>query len=586
MNDTYQIFKIVEGEIDDYRNKSIDLSEGVSFSQYKLVRRISLFQNQIYPQGKIDSQNDYKYWNDIITPRINSEIKNIDFDTKDITIYSDSVQDRLGIYLADLSLKAWLKSTGQAEELNDAVEQYSALGNIVWKKIKGGYERVDLSNFYVVNQTARTLDESAAIERHMLTQSDLRKMEGTFKNIEEVIEGCGNKEFGATVKATKTTTSNPYYEIYERNGEVSEEVLFESMGKAGGDKKKYVEAKIIMSGLGTGKNGKRYILFAEKLTKSPYKEAHRGLYTGRWFRKGMVEILFDPQTRANTIGNQLAKGLEWASKTIFRSADDSIVNNLLTDMRTGDIIRTKDLSQVDVRMQGLDQLIVDWNRNLALADMLSNSFEVVQGQTMPSNTPFKLGNLLDQNANKLFDFLREKLSIGLTDLVDEWVMPMLLKDLGAQKVIDLTNSEENLKDFYMMVTDAWYIKNLIKLPPHSPEMAQTIKESKLEQLMTDNKAQLKTSKEFWKGLQLRAKVVIDGENVRLTSELESILSFTQMESDPVRRSAMIEMAMAKKNIDLSSLPKSTPEQLLGLTQPGNQDNPNNANAEAQAAPIQ
>ena len=565
-------------------DNQIELSEGVSYSQAKLVRRISLYENQQYPRGKIDSQGDYKYWYDIITPRVNGEIKNIDFDRSNIIIYSDSYQDRLAVYLSNLQLKDWLTRTGQGEELNDSVEEFSAWGNVVWKKVSGGYERCDLKNFYVLNQTAKTLKDSVVIERHQLTQSDLREKEGTWKNIDAAIKSCANKQFMPVVGIGGFDTTNPYYEVFERNGEISERMLNEANGKVGGSDDKFVLAKVIVVGLGKNAKGTRLTLFAEEIEEIPYKEAHRGRYKGKWIREGMYEILFDCQTRANQLGNQIAKGLEWASKVIFRTADDTFVQNLLTDLRNGDILRARDLAQVDVRMQALDQLIVDWNRNLQVADALANSYEVVQGETMPSNTPFKLGNLLDQNANKLFDFLREKLALGFEDLVNDWILPAMMKELKTKKVIDLTNSEENLKDFYRMVVNAWYLKNLLILPPHSVDIAQLIKEAKTEEIMKNKRATVEVVEDFWNSFKPRAKVVITAENVKMAAELESLFSFTQLETDPIRRSALIEMAMAKRNIDISSLPKSTPEQLVGAQQMP-QQNQTNETRKAMAQPM-
>jgi hypothetical protein len=53
--------------------------------------------------------------------------------------------------------------------------------------------------------------------------------------------------------------------------------------------------------------------------------------------------------------------------------------------------------------------------------------------------------------------------------------------------------------------------------------------------------------------------------------LESLASFITLETDPVRRSALIEMAMAKKGLDISSLPKTPPvqPQPVAQTQPVN-----------------
>jgi len=558
------LLKTIENEIDSYLNKEVDLSDGVKFLQAKLIRRISFYQNQIYPKGKTDSQGNYRYFYDIVSPRINSEVKNIDFDTKDVAIYSEATLiDKLAILLSNLFLRKWLVQNKKGEEINDAIENFSAWGNVVWKKIKGGYDQVDLKNFYVLNQVAKTLDDSDVIERHILTQSDLRAKKGIWENVEEVIKSCGNRYFSATEKSTDIEMTTKFYEIYERNGEVSEKDLLEVQKKQGGNEENYVMAKIIVAGLKNEQG--RFVLFAEEIKDKPYKEAHRGRYDGRWFRKGLYEILFDCQTRANEIGNQLSRGLEWASKTIFRSSDTLIIQNALTDMRSGDIIKAKELAQVEMRMQGFDQLVADWNRNIQLANELANSYEVVTGENLPSGTPFRLGALQNQNANKLFDFLREKLALALEELFNDWIVPEMMKELRAKEVLDLTGSEEHLKEYYEMLTKAWYINNLLSFPPHSTEQGEMLRNLKLEELKKNKKAMIEIEDGFWDKFKPRAKVVISGEGVNLLVELESLYSFISLEQDPIRRTAMIEMAMAKKGLDLTSLPKSPPQPITPAT---------------------
>ena len=551
------MIKTIEKEIDSYLTKDVEISDGVKFSQPKLVKRISLFQNQVFKGGKLDSQKNYKYYSDIITPRVNSEIKNIDFDTKDIAIYSEaSLADKLAVILSNLYLKDWLKDNKKGEEINDSVENFSSIGNVVWKKIKGGYEELDLKNFYVLNQSAKTLDDSDVIERRLLTQSDLRAKNGVWKNVNEVIENCGNKFFSATEKSEEFESTNPFYEIYERNGEVSEKDLFEAQDKQGGDKNKYLLAKIIIAGLKKGEKGNKYILFAEEIDKKPYKEAHRGKYEGRWFRKGLFEVLFDCQTRANEISNQLARGLEWASKTIFRSKDKLIIQNALTDLRNGDIVKSDELAQIEIRMQGFDQLVADWNRNIEIANSLANSYEVVSGENLPAGTPFRLGSMMNQNANKLFDFLREKLALAMEDLFNDWILPDMMKELRSEKILELTGDKKYLDEYYKMVATAWYIKNLLIMPPHSKEQGEDLIDLKIEELKKSDKNRIEIEKGFWDGFKPRAKVIITGESVNLMAELETLFSFIQLETDPVRRSALIELALSKKGVDITGLPKT------------------------------
>ena len=550
------VYRQIETEIDNFINGDIEISEGYRFSQYKLIKRIMFYANGIYPKGKTDKQGNYKYWTDIISPRIDSEIKNIDFDTKDIMLYSDSEKDYGTILLLNLRLKEWLRENNKAVELNDDIEYGSGWGNIVWKKVKGGYERVDLKNFYLTNPTAQTLAETAVIERHSMTQSDLRKKEGVWKNVQEVIDDCGNKYFSATPDGIDQKET-PYYEIFERNGEISEKSLLEAQGKTGGDENKYILAKIILAGLSKSRKDKeKHVLFAEEIPEMPYKEYHRGRYSGRWFRVGIYELLIDIQTRGNEISNQIARGLDWASKTLFRSKDRLLANNILTDLKNGDVVKSEDLQQINVRMEGLDQLIADWNRLMVLADKLCNSYEVVQGETGPSGTPFRTTSLLNQNANKLFDFLREKLALALQDVFQDWILPEMMKDLKRKDVLRITGDGELMDRYYKIIVNAWYIRNLVSLPPHSKDIGEAIKSEKEKELKEKPEQFIKAEKGWLDNVKPRVYISITGENVNLQQELDTLATFIGLEQDPIRRTALIEKAMKRKGIDIESLPRT------------------------------
>lgn len=545
---------IIENEIDEYLTGTVEISEGVEFSQYKLIKRIFLFENKIYPQGKIDKQGKYKYWFDIISPRVNSEIKNLRIDTKNFIVFSENpVKDFSAVYIANARIKEWLWSTGKAEDINENTEQYSAMGNLLMKKVKDGYETTDPINTYIINQSAKTIDDTAVIERHQLTQSELRAKAGVWENVEEVIKTCGDRTFSATEKSTEKETTNPFYEIYERNGEISESALFEAQGKKGGKEDKYVMAKIIVAGLKKGDSSSNFVLFAEDLGKKKmsdlYIEAHRGIYKGRWWREGLYEMLFDHQIRANEIGNQLSRGLEWASKVVFKASDNTIVNNILTEIGNGDIIKSADLSQVDVRMLGLDQLIADWNRLMDDANQIANSYEVIQGQSMPSGTPFALGSLLDSNATKLFILLRQKLGIAYEVMFKKWILPELIKDLKGEDIIRITGDTQFLDDFRKLAVNNWYAKNLVKIGPHTPEMAIAIKENRLNQLKAIDPI-IKNVKEIWEGVLPRLWVTVTGENIEFEENLQTINGLLQFEEDPQRRAFLLDMIYAKKGIPL------------------------------------
>ena len=548
-----KILAKIKHELTSYETDTFEISDGYYFSAYKLIKRIMMFKNQQYPTGKLDSQGNYKYWYDIISPRCDAEIKNIDFDTKDILLASDAENDAGRLIIANARLGQFLKQTGQAAKLNEAVERGTEWGNLVAKKLKDDYKLLDLNNVMVLNQTAETLEDSDVIEKEIMVSSDLRKKMEIWDNVKELIDEGKSDE----------KKTSPDFFIYERNGEITEQEYNDAKGKSGGDKNKYILCKVIVGG--NKKNDPKHILWCDEVKKKPYFEYHRGKYSGRWMRVGMFEVLFDAETRANEIGNQIARGLEWSSKTIFASEDKVLAQNILTDLQNGDVIKGK-ITQVSVRMEGLDQLIADWNRIMEIADKLANSYEVVSGANLPSGTPFALANLQNANANKLFDFIREKLTITFTDIISEWVLPDILKDLKSLDILKLTDDAGFLQRYAEMVIDEWYINNLVSFPPHNQEIAQVIKAEKVQELIKDKELMVKLSREMWDGFKPRVKVVITGENYQLASDLETLKAFITLEQDSVRRTALIEKAMAKKNIDVSKLPKSPPQPLPQPTQ--------------------
>lgn len=528
----------METEIGSYLSNSIELSSGINFSQYKLINRIYKFRNRDLDGGnKINSDLSYNYYFDIVSPRTDSEIKNLRFDTKNILVFSQNPRgDFAAVFLSNASLKSWMMEYGEDEKLKAAVEEFSSNGNVGFKRVKGGYEFIDPLNTVITNTRAETIEDTDIIERHEMTASQLKRMSEWDQDVvDDVIKELGNKSFKAGELTTPVTSTNKKYEIYEFTGEVSEKEFNAVKGLTEGDEHTYFLAKVIVAGLRQNKSGQKYTLFAEKLDGQMcdyYLYAHRGRYEGRFWRVGMYEMLFDHQIRANEIGNQLARGLEWASKTVFRSKDSKVLQNIRADIDNGDVIITEDLQQIEVRMQGMDQLVADWNRLIADADRLANSQEIVRGE-MPAGAPFRMGLLLDENAGKLFVLLRQKISLPYQRVFREWVLPELVKDLKAKDIFRLVGDTDLLDQFREILVESWYADNLVQIGPHTKQTAEAIKAEKLDELRRIDPA-IKNAKEVWAGVLPRLFITITGENSDIQDQLQDLMALVQLEQDPQR----------------------------------------------------
>jgi len=558
------LYARIETEIHNYLSGSFEVSPGVKFSQYKLINRIYKFRNRDLTGGtKVNSDLSYDYWFDIISPRVDNEVKNLRFDTKHILVFSQNPRkDFAAVFLSNASLKQWMAENGEDDKLKAAVEEYSENGNVGFKRIKGGYELVDPLNTIITNQLAQTIDDTDIVERHEMTASQLKRMEGWDQDVaDKVIKDLGNKTFKSAELTTPSESTGKRYEIYEFTGEVSEAEYNYITGQAGGDEHTYFLAKVIVAGLRENKTGEKYTLFADKLSgklSDHYIYAHRGRYNGRFWRVGIYEMLFDYQIRANEIGNQLARGLEWASKVIFRSKDPKVLQNIRADIDNGDIIITEDLSQVEVRLQGVDQLIADWNRLISDADRLTNSMEVVRGE-MPAGAPFRMGLLLDENAGKLFTLLRQKITLPYQRVFREWVLPELVKDMKAKDIFRLVGDTELLDQFREIVAESWYAQNLVTIGPHTKETAAAIKAEKIEELRKTDPA-IKNSREIWEGVMPRLLVTITGENSDMADQMQNLMTMVQLEQDPERRKWMLNTMYRSMGIPIP--PEAPPRQQM------------------------
>jgi hypothetical protein len=545
------LFERLTTEVDSYISKRIEISEGVFFSQHSVIKRLMKFKNRDLAGTKIDEDLRYIYYFDIISPRVDSEVKNLRFDTKNVMVFSrNPVKDFPAVFITNAKLKDWMMDNGEDEKLKAVVEEFSANGNVGFKKIKGGYEIIDPLNTYITNQKAETVNDTDIVERHEMTASQLVGMT-EWEYVDEVIAELGDKSFTATNLSTPIATTGKRYEIFEFTGEVSEKEFNSCQGLPEGDEHKYFLAKVIVAGLRKGGKGACYTLFAQKLKgkmEDYYTYAHRGRYEGRFWRVGMYEMLFDHQIRANEIANDIASGLEWASKVIFRSKDSKVLQNIRADMDNGDVVLTEDLTQVDVRLHNLDQLIADWNRLMLDADRLSNSFEVVRGEGSGGTTLGEV-QIRNDNAGKMFITLRQKITLPYRRVFREWVLPECVTYLKGQDIFRLVGDTDILDQFREITVNAWYMQNLVRIGPHTKAQAEAFKAEKLDSLRSVDPV-IENSKEIWKEVLPRLFVTITGENSDVEEMVPDMLNMLQYETDPERINYMLDAIYKIRNIPI------------------------------------
>jgi len=476
---------IIANAVDNYAQFPILIVEGVPFHQLELLKTEHRYLNSEF-EGKstatdplervaLDENGDDLYFHNIIVPRNAHATKNIDIDRKDIAVSSDTPDGWFFSFFLRNEIQQWMQDTGFGKLLNDLATNLPNFGKVIWKRTGSGddlrIEEVDLRDV-VFDPSAKTIADSALfIER------------STSMPPWKIMQKCGNREDGGwnegacreiiaqaqakhdtfirksgadTTQLTQFSLSDtmPNPDIWECYGWFSQEILDELKGveeKKGEstDDCEYYYLKIVVGGL---ESKAPNVLFWEECdweTDFPYKEFN-------WFRRvpgrclpqSNTEVLIGLQIRINELINRFFTALRMGSLQVYQTRKNTVQRNLLTDMQNGDIIVTKDpLEPIQTEVRAFGQYETELNNIERQADLLCNTTDIITGENMPTNTPFRLAAQLGVSAAKIFDQVREDIGLVLSEVFYEWVLPEIIEDLTLEHVLEVTGSVDEMKMF-------------------------------------------------------------------------------------------------------------------------------------------
>ena len=425
--------------IDKFKSEELEITKGYKFNQYRNIQRINLYLNQRF----LECSNENAIFWDLSSPRITHFSKNIDLDTKDLYPYGIGETNFVQAWILRIKLRRWLRESGMASLLDDLVDGVSAFGSAVWKVVEGKtttIEEVDLRNLYF-NQTAKRIKDVPVVELHYLTPYEIKKKDGVWENVNAVLD-TEPKEGGL-------------YEIWEFWGEVLDE-----------DKAKLVHQ------IGYNFGDKAIILFDEEYKEKdyPYRDFHIGKYRGRWQRIGIVERLYKLQERANTVVNQNAQSTEIASLLLLRSTDTETGANVLEQAVNGQIINSQDLQQIGIDNRAFTILLNELKTIETQADKLCLTPDIVQGEALPSGTPFRSLATLANAAKSAFKSIRDRIGSELETILMDNVLPSVVKGWNKEELIEITEDDGDLKAYDEAVAKKMKIESILSGNLLTPEL--------------------------------------------------------------------------------------------------------------------
>lgn len=600
INPTSKVLDIIFKEIKEYETGSETLGNK-TYSQSQTINTIVTHQNGgfLMPwNGEgIDPRESY----DIGSPIIATRVVNTDLDTKDFEPVIDNPDYRSGEYVAKSVFRRFINKTNQGEKINNQIEEGHDIGNLVVRKVNNSnssgeiYTPVMLTNLYVIDTTARTLEDTVVIEKQVMNQTTLRKMK-EWSNIDKVI-ALGN---------LSKSEALPSYLAFYRYGEISRAdynyIQKELTGKEyklnKDDQKEYIQSQIVVV---KAKKGKVYdgitnesegiVVFAEELQPEvikiseeleiikykPYSEFHLGAYKGRWLREGAREVLIPYQNNANSIKNRFNELLEQASLYIYWSKDQKLATkNILSSVRRGQVIGTEHLELLNNTFPNLTLFANEWNSNIRDAERALKAFEVASGENLPSSTSATAVSVQNIQVGKYYDFIREKFGLFFSEVYNRWVIPTLMGKISLAEKIEIIGDPSFIDEYAEMMAKGQINKSLFDIAVNNGSMSKEQYEQlvalKKQEILKDKKQFLDLEKEYLKGAQAYVTFNPTGELFNKQARISNGLLLLQYISnpavmnDPQSRDIVINIAN-----DLGYKIKPSTQQLPVMT---NQSQPN------------
>lgn len=510
-------------------DKTIELVEGLSFSQKKQIRTIEFYNNSKYLNGQLDELGREKPFMQILNAICDVENTAKDLDTKDINITSDDSNHYLESWLLSKDVQVWMKESNFAKTLNDMRDMHTRYGSLLVKKvIKDGELRLELPEWKNLITDQVDILQGAIVETHYMTAMEIAKMtEWKQDKIKELLLKLKGKGSGKRIP------------IYEVRGEFPKACIKDSEGQKYTEDDEttfsyqlyYVAGLPKESGKETSFDG-LIPLYWEEDTERVYKYLARKPKAGRGFGVGVMEEGEEAQVWTNDAVLKQARAMEYTTKVIGQSASKKLKGrNLLTETDDGVILETEENKPITALtllpsggLQQYNNLITQWYNQL---EKTTSAYAAQRGDTPPSGTPFRLQATILQQSSSVFKTLQQELGIFITEIIEDWVLPYVTTKLSKEHILAYEFSPEELKEIDNKFSARQANQRAIEAILSGKMVTQEEYDQWIENYdtfikMTKGQRFIKIPENFYKNLKAKVTVNITGEQRNKAATLESL----------------------------------------------------------------
>lgn len=513
------VFELVEEEKAAYKTTYVPIADGYTWNMYEHIRRSTLYRDSKFTEGENDGSRPFK---NIVRRIAGLQHYATGFDVKDIEPFVKNPDYYYKSLLVRKRHPSWAREKNLDTFIDETVESYVDFGLALSKHSSGTPENVPLASIAFCDQT--DVLSGPICLRHEYSPAQLKKFDGKWKNIDEVITLARKEKTDPTGKVVKTP--GKFIEVYELDGyfpnswlKDDDAILTEE------DESNYsLQFHVLTFYRDEKGNSKGIHLFKGKGDPKKYKAIKRDPVWGRACGFGGIEELFEAQVWTNYDAIRIQNMLDTASKIIGLTNDSALATrNKISDMENGEWVQIADgkmaqqLNLQPVNLTAFENASERWEKH---AQGIGGANDALLGESPTAGTPFKLQELVTQAGKGPHEYRKGKIATYFAEIYRDWIIEDLAKELSNEQTFMETLSLEELQYVADRISDnRWF--NFAKEKILSGTPVQSGEEEAFKQKMRDSvmrggtKAFFQLVKDELKGLPMDVEVNVAGKQKNL-----------------------------------------------------------------------
>lgn len=429
-------------EKSNWQEGTVWITPKVTFDTKKMVEKCRKNYFGIFNEANDPMTNRQKIFIPFTEWVIESILKNIDIDTKDITVKAKNPSAYAVADIYRYVIRKKLDDINFGQIINKLLKRVCIDGTGFLKIFKDngklGIYVIDRLNM-MYDPSAETLDQSSGIiERNVLTLPEFQE----YKNWDNVgvVKGTTTLDrtgFDLASKANIRTTV-PYVEVFERYGYVPKWIVTDD--EADKDSNEYVYALIIASGLSS--QNQTVIHLIKEVSGHPYQEFKFKEVPNRLDGRGPAEMLMNIQAYINEVVNTRLNAGRMVHQKLWKIRGNVTPQQLSNFFATAAI---KLDANSDIEMVNTGSIDPSSYRDEEQAYFWGNQVtQSVDDQTQGGNTATE-ALIGQQAANKAYNLRIEDIFLNLEKAFAEKIVPIINKELSKEEIIRITGDVKDIK---------------------------------------------------------------------------------------------------------------------------------------------